>query len=108
MLAVVGIVTFFGFLRLPMGGAPGFSDGKMRSALTGALVMTYLVYFSSTIWTAGHPSQADRANELLETLTGLLAIVLPFYFGVTGAVEIAKGRSAPSKDETADQAANGV
>lgn len=104
MLAVVGLITFFGFLSLPTHGnqVSGLSDSGMRFALTGALVMTYIVYFSAAVWR----STTDRtalSTELLSTLTNMLMVVLPFYFGVTGAVEIAKVRAAATKSSQAPE-----
>ena len=99
MLALVGLISFYGILTLPSeeGQANGVSDSRMRFALTAALVLTYLVYFSIAVWRseAGKP----LPDELLKTLTNLIMIILPFYFGVTGAVEIARARGSSTKSE---------
>ncbi len=99
MLAAVGFVTFFGFLSLPTaGGEVGqLTEPRMRIALTAALVLTYLVYFSVAVWRAD--AGDDLSMELLETLTSMIMVVLPFYFGVTGAVEIARTLSPPSSPD---------
>lgn len=98
MLALVGLITFFGFLSLPTDGSQvsGLSDSGMRFALTAALVMTYIVYFAAAVWRSG-TGQAEMSKDLLSTLTNMIMVVLPFYFGVTGAVEIAKVRAAATK-----------
>jgi hypothetical protein len=102
MLALVGLITFFGFLSLPIDGQPvnRLTDSAVRTALTAALVMTYLVYFSTAVWLSeGEGVDAARANDLLSTLTSMIMVVLPFYFGVTGAVEAARIWRAPAAED---------
>jgi hypothetical protein len=101
MLALVSLITFFGFLSLPVDGQPvnRLTDSALRIALTAALVMTYLVYFSTAVWLSeGEGVDAARADDLLSTLTSMIMVVLPFYFGVTGAVEAARIWRAPAAE----------
>ena len=95
MLATVAFVTFFGFLSLPTDGEDvrKLTEPRMRLALTAALVLTYLVYFSVAAWRAEVKTTAELPMDLLQTLTTMIMVVLPFYFGVTGAVEIARSLS---------------
>jgi hypothetical protein len=107
MLAGVGIVTFFGVLSLPTEGddVTRLTEPRMRLALTAALVLTYLVYFSVAAWRA--ESGVQLSMPLLETLTGMIMVVLPFYFGATAAVEIARAvsqsPSTSSKQDSTDR-----
>ncbi len=101
MLALVSLITFFGFLSLPIDGKAvnSLTDSAVRTALTAALVMTYLVYFSTAVWLSeAEGVDPARAENLLSTLTTMIMVVLPFYFGVTGAVEAARVWRAPAAE----------
>ena len=96
MLALVAAITYFGTLSIPGGGTKdeAITEGRIRLALASTFVIVYLVYLSTAIfWTVPGGAEQTLAGPLVETLTDLIKIVLPFYFGVSGAVEIAKSRS---------------
>jgi len=105
MLGLVAIVSFFGILALPGGWqeGTGFAEGRVRLALTAALVMLYVTYFATSIFWFNTPEaqQSELARALFTTLANMLMVVVPFYFGATAATEIAKLRArASDKDST--------
>jgi hypothetical protein len=95
MLFLTALIAYFGILIVPGGWkeGEGFSESRIRLAITSAFLVVYLAYFSTVIFWSGKEALPPLANKMIETLTDLLSIVLPFYFGVTGAVEILKDRS---------------
>lgn len=96
MLGLVAIISFFGILIIPGGWSEGkgFSEGRVRFAITAALVMLYIIYFATVIFWFNVPEarQDELPKALFNTLADMLKIVLPFYFGATAASEIAKSR----------------
>ena len=94
MLIVVGLATFFGTLALPGGTEPDGTvrERRIRFCIAATLVVIYIVYFGTTAFWKEEVSALEK--EMISTLTTLLSIVLPFYFGASAAVEIAKRRHA--------------
>ncbi len=107
MLILTALIAYFGVLIVPGGGKEGelFSESRIRLAITSSFVMVYFVYLSVVIFWKQDALPPVLALKMVETLTDLLTIVLPFYFGVTGAVEIFKDRSKspPKKNEGNDR-----
>jgi hypothetical protein len=96
MLGLIAICSFFGIMAVPGGWSEnnGFSDGRVRLALTSTLVMLYVVYFATVIFWFNVPEakQEEIPKALFTTLADMLKIIVPFYFGATAATEIAKSR----------------
>lgn len=88
MLAMV--ITLFGLLALPGGRTDKgvFREERIRFAIAATLVVVYLVLFSNAVFFA----EGKINKEMMDTLTMLMTIVLPFYFGTSGLVEWAKRR----------------
>lgn len=97
MLGLGAIASFFGILALPGGWSEGrgFTEARVRLALTSTLVMLYVLYFSTAIFWFGTPESepSPLGETLFTTLSNLLMVVVPFYFGTTAATEIARTRS---------------
>ena len=105
LLVLVTLTTYFGFLMLPGGyrEESGFTESRIRLAIASTLTLTYLVYFCTVVFFSKDAAAADRFNpELLGTLTDLLKIVLPFYFGAAAATEIFTKRTEPEDTRTKD------
>ena len=104
MLVAVALTTYFGFLMLPSGFAEktGFTESRIRLSIASTLVLTYLVYFCTVIfWASPGPNGTPKYDEkILTTLTDLLKIVLPFYFGATAVSEIVQRTNRKSKDDS--------
>ena len=84
------VITLFGLLALPGGRTDEgiFREERIRFAIAVTLVVVYFVLFCNAVFFA-----EDKINEdMMDTLTMLMTIVLPFYFGTSGLVEWAKRR----------------
>jgi hypothetical protein len=111
MLALVAAITYFGLLAIPGGWGvdTGFTEARIRLALASTFVMVYLVYLSTVIfWTVPEEPRQTYAKDMVGTLTDLIKIVLPFYFGASSAVEIAKSRSKERGSPVGSQAPEGT
>ena len=88
-LVLIAFITFFGLLCLPgaVGGGGEFRESRIRLGIAGSLLLVYLAYFGTVVFLA-NPTVANESRELLPTLTSLLSVVIPFYFGASAAVEI--------------------
>lgn len=87
-------IMLFGVLSLPGGrDADGnFREERVRFAIAATLVVVYLVLFSIAVLWGANDNNINK--DMLDTLTDMMTIVLPFYFGTSGAVEWAKRRDA--------------
>lgn len=86
------IITLFGVLALP-GGHDGegiFREERVRLAIASTLLVVYFVLFSNAVLFGKGDTNINE--EMMKTLTQLMTIVLPFYFGTSGLVEWAKRR----------------
>ena len=84
------VATLFGILALS--GARNddgtFREARIRFAIAATLLVVYFVLFSNAVlWGTSDKSIND---SMMATLTQLMTIVLPFYFGTSGIVEWAK------------------
>jgi hypothetical protein len=94
--------VFFGILGLPGGyEAPGgaFTEARIRLAITATL-MEYLVYFGTLVFLPRDQNVVGYDKDVLPTLTDLIKIAIPFYFGASAAVQIAAVRSKGTQRET--------
>ena len=92
-MVVTMLVTLFGVLALPGGLSDdgSYREQRIRFAIAATLVAVYFVLFSNAVlW-----GNSDQINgKMMDTLTQLMTIVLPFYFGTSGLVEWGKMREA--------------
>lgn len=91
------ILTLFGSLALP--GAQdengNFREERIRFSIAISVLVVYLVYFCGAVWWYG-----GKKNEMVETLTNLVMVVVPFYFGASAAAQIVQKKlQSPSKAE---------
>lgn len=101
LFVLVVLITYFGFLMLPGGfrKETGFSESRIRLTIASTLTLTYLIYFCTVTFLSEEYATEMGDMKLLETLTELLKIVLPFYFGAAAASEIIQKRTeTKSKD----------
>ena len=92
-LLLVGIITFFGFMRIgeTTGGEWAIHRGGMRTAITVAIVTTYLVLLAYVAFFRPLGGVADQlpqiTTNLLTSFTTIVGIVIPFYFGASAYVQ---------------------
>lgn len=100
MTISVALLTFFGLLDLPGGrDADGeFTSQRLRLCITVTLVVLFITYFGTTGYWDEHEVAADFPKLMMQTLGGMLSVVIPFYFGTTAAVEIFKDRNGTARD----------
>ena len=93
-LVVTMVTTLFGVLALPGGLEKdgSFREQRIRFAIATTLVVVYFVLFSNAVFWP--PDDEFIDDDMLNTLTQLMYIVLPFYFGTSGLVEYGKIKQA--------------
>ena len=96
-LALGMIVTLFGLLALPGGRSKEgvFREERVRLAIAATLLVVYFTLFSNAVLFGQEDKNINQ--QMMETLTQLMTIVLPFYFGTSGLVEWAKGNKGGGK-----------
>jgi hypothetical protein len=82
----------------------GFSESRIRLAITSTLFITYIVYWGTIIFWSKEGLENSYNQKLFETLTDLLGLVLPFYFGATAAVQVAEVIQRGSKTTKENEA----
>lgn len=99
VLILVALITFFAFLM-----APGsfekrgqFNESRIRLAITATLLLVYLVYLGIQIFLSGAPTEFHR--QMFPSLTTLLSVTIPFYFGASVAAEIGTAQSTEKPHE---------
>lgn len=91
-LVLAMVITLFGLLSLP--GARTnegvFREERVRFAIAATLMVVYFVLFCNAVLFGEKDTNINF--KMMDTLTQLMTIVLPFYFGTSGLVEWAKRR----------------
>ena len=78
-IGTIGMGTFFGFYT---------TSNEMRLALAAALVVMYMAFLSSVLFISGFRSDLDAefAQQLVNTFTGMVTTVVSFYLGADAAL----------------------
>ena len=95
-IIVTAIVTLFGTLALP--GAQdekgNFLEQRIRFSIATTILVVYLLLFSMAVfWDSG------INIPMVETLTNLMMVVIPFYFGASAAAQFAKNKEANERQD---------
>lgn len=97
MIAIVAIITFFGIFMLPGRSEEStIKNSRIRFAIAASLVVVYLIYVGIVIFMPG--SLTGVAKELFPTITTLLAVVVPFYFGAEVVVKVDEARRKAKRE----------
>ena len=88
-LVFTAVLTLFGTLALPgaQDESGNFREQRIRFSIAITILILYLIYFSMAIFW-----QTGTNKDLVATLTNLMMVVIPFYFGASAAAQIAKRR----------------
>jgi len=93
-VAAIGIITFFGTLSVSSyhkkHSAEG-DKGTMRDALAASLICTYFVVLSFSIFEKINSGNTS-VDSVLNSFSSVIMIMVGFYFGSKGAIEIYKIR----------------
>ena len=91
-IAAIGIITFFGMLSVSSyhkRNTPEHDKGTMRDALAASLICTYFVVLAFSMFEKVN-SGNTTVDSLLNSYSSVIMIMVGFYFGSKGAVEIYK------------------
>lgn len=90
MTALSGITTYFGLLSDPSArdATGAVTDRQIRFSITSALVVVFVVYYSTTAYWNENEKISEYFKVMYPTFIQLITIVLAFYFGASAAVEI--------------------
>jgi hypothetical protein len=79
-LIVTGVATLFGTMAMSGAQNPdgSFREQRIRLSIAMTVLVVYLVYFGMAVLWTQHETPA-----LVGTLTDLLKITIPFYFGAS-------------------------
>ena len=89
-------VTVFGTLALP--GAQdetgSFREPRIRFSIAMTVLVVYLVFFGMAVyWDSG------ANKDMVASLTTLVMVVIPFYFGASAAAQIAAKKDEPARTD---------
>ncbi|MEJ2094075.1 MAG: hypothetical protein P8X93_02550 [Gammaproteobacteria bacterium] len=95
-LLLAMIITLFGLLALPGARTDEgvFREERIRFAIAATLLVVYFVLFCNSVLFG--ESDENINFKMMDTMTTLMTIVLPFYFGTSGLVEWSKQRGERS------------
>jgi hypothetical protein len=108
-VAIIGIVTFFGFVWLGYitGGPLALHKEGMRLAIVAAVVVVDLVLVSSVIFfTEGESDEAmsKLAESFMSQFHTIVGIVIASYFGASAYVQVkSKEMEGSGKSDSEDQ-----
>ena len=99
----VGVLSFFGIIVAdqPPGRQVFYSRDHLRTAITGAVLVTYLFILSFTTFTtvSGANDMSPISSTMVDSLTSLVTVTVAFYFGATAAVQIF-GKGETNKEDS--------
>jgi hypothetical protein len=104
-LVLVGITTFLGVLLSghPRDGQISIADDETRTAITVAMVVLYISILGMFSVSRFDPAEGSLSRDLFDQFGTLVVLVLGFYFGTTGAIQIfglAKGQRSTGTPAT--------
>lgn len=105
MMMGVSTITFFGFLLLPgnVNEKGVFNESRIRLSITATLIVTYIIFFGAVAFL--NNKDEFVSPDLISTLTNMISVTIPFYFGASAAVEIVKLQKKKSEEESKDSSA---
>jgi hypothetical protein len=111
-LVLVGITTFLGVLLSghPKAGQISIADDETRTAITITMVVLYISILGMFSVSRFDPAAGSLSRDLIDQFGTLVILVLGFYFGTSGAIQIfgmARGQRSTG-DPTAQPAGGGA
>ncbi len=95
-IAAIGIITFFGMLSVSSYHKRHLDEksdkGTMRDALAASLICTYFVVLAFSMFEKINSGNTS-VDSLLTSFSSVIMIMVGFYFGSKGAVEIYKHKA---------------
>jgi len=112
IIAFVGIIAFFGMLMITSYHQEHHPKhvkghkGVMRAAITSSFICVYFVVLSLVLFGEQSIIQNVPREKILEHFTNIIIVIIGFYFGSKGAIELfktIKGGDSDDAEDTDDQ-----
>lgn len=109
VIAFVGISTFFGMLMISSYHSEHHphhisgSKGVMRRAMASSFVCVYFVILSSIMFGEQSLMENVEREKILEHFSNIIIVIIGFYFGSKGAIELYKEWSGRKTSEISDK-----
>ncbi len=90
MIAILlAFVTYFGFMAISQSLDQGWASniGSMRTAITSGILVFYLFILSISIFFSTAYKFSPFAETMINNLTTIIGIIIPFYFGASAYVQ---------------------
>ena len=110
-IAFIGIITFFGMLMISSYHSEHHphhikgSKGVMRRGIISSFVVVYFIVLSLVLFETEGVEKTSAAEKILENFTSIIIVLIGFYFGSKGAIELYKqvrGNNSDSESESND------
>lgn len=95
-MTISGIITLFGTLSVPgaQNSDGSFKEQRIRLSITMSILVIYFIWWSFALqWSTSDES----LNPMFETLTDLIKIIIPFYFGASAFAQWAESQKGDHK-----------
>ena len=100
-LIATGVVAFVSLVLLCEGDSPGRSltEQTMRTAVSGTMVLVYLVLISYSTFNLVPEQQSPLAGTLITNFSAIVGVVIASYFGASAYVQ-ARNKGTKTDDRT--------
>lgn len=103
-VAAIGLITFFSALGLNESNALSI-EGRMRRAITVAVVTVYLVLVSTVAFYVPWEKISEVTRTLVKSFTATVSVIVAFFFGASAFLESRpagqneKSKTSPPQDD---------
>lgn len=108
IIAFVGIIAFFGMLMITSYHQEHHPKhvkghkGVMRTAITSSFICVYFIVLSLVLFGEQSIIQNVPREKILEHFTSIIIVIIGFYFGSKGAIELYKIIKGGDSDDAKD------
>ena len=106
IIAFVGIIAFFGMLMITSYHQEHHPKhvkgpkGVMRAAIASSFIIVYFIVLSLVLFGEQSIIQNVPREKILEHFTSIIIVIIGFYFGSKGAIELYKIKKGGDSDDT--------
>ena len=100
-MSIAGILTLFGTIAVPGSQNPdgSFKEQRIRLSITMSILVIYFIWWSFSLqWT----NSDEPLNPMFGTLTDLIKIIIPFYFGASAFAQWSENQSSNRDNNRGD------
>jgi hypothetical protein len=100
----IAVSTFFGFIMAGSSGGSRWKSDKsgMRTAITAAIIITYLFMLSFITFLVGPNELSAGKKAYIDSFTSIVGITIAFYLGGSFAVQ-ALGKDETTEDKSSEK-----